>query len=101
MGIIKLFSKDKESCSVTFNLSRETCGNANEAFLAGEFNNWDKKAFPMEKDENGSFSLTMVLKTGRKYKFLYLVDDNRWLNDEAADEYVSAPYGSRISVVSL
>jgi 1,4-alpha-glucan branching enzyme len=101
VGIIKLFFKDKKSCRVTFNLSRETSGNAERAFLAGEFNNWDKKTSPMEKDENGSFSLSMVLNTGRKYKFLYLVDDNRWLNDEAADEYVSAPYGSRISVVSL
>ncbi|TQS33867.1 hypothetical protein Golomagni_05774 [Golovinomyces magnicellulatus] len=38
---------------------REWAPNAVEAFLTGEFNNWDRNSHPMKRDDFGSFEITL------------------------------------------
>lgn len=88
MSISKKYLKTKPVCKVTFKIPSEMAANADKAILAGDFNNWDVKTHPMRKlKKDGSFSVTLDLETGRDYKYRYLLNDSKWLNDEAADKY--------------
>jgi 1,4-alpha-glucan branching enzyme len=97
--IKKVASKDKKSYRVTFELPPGM--NAQEAYLCGEFNDWDEKSHPMKRRKDGSFTATVSLKSGQSYRFRYLVDGARWENDWAADAYVPNEFGSEDSVVNL
>ena len=68
--------------------------------LVGEFNAWCPTANPLEPD--GDELVTKVLlPAGRTYRFRYLVEDARWLNDWAADSYTNNEFGGDDSVVDL
>lgn len=97
--IKKAYSKTGRSCRVTFELPPEV--NAQTARLCGDFNEWDTTSHPMKRRKDGSFTLTISLKPGRRYRFRYLLDGERWENDWAADAYVSNPFGSDDSVVEV
>jgi len=68
--------------------------------LVGDFNEWKETAHPLERKEDGSWSLTLELEPEREYQFRYCGSDGAWHNDPAADAYVANPYGSDNSVVS-
>ena len=55
----------------------------------------------MKRRKDGSFTSSITLKTGQDYYFRYLLDGGRWINDEAADQYVPNPFGSDDCVVSV
>jgi len=55
----------------------------------------------MKRRKDGSFYLTISLTPGRSYRFRYLLDDTRWENDWAADQYVPNDFGSEDSVVQV
>jgi 1,4-alpha-glucan branching enzyme len=97
--IKKSYSKTGRSCRVTFDLPPEV--DAQTACVCGEFNDWDENSHPMKRRRDGSFRLTISLKPGRQYRFRYLLDGERWESDEAADGYVSNPFGSDDSVVEI
>ena len=89
-------------CKVTFRLSKKDAGDASNVNIVGEFNNWSTKQTPMKKQKDGSFSLMLELKTGCEYQFRYLMDDQIWMNDPAADKYVPSGYSdSENSVIVL
>lgn len=85
------------TCQVTFELPADV--RANEAHLCGEFNEWSPTATPMERQSDGGFATTVTLETGRRYRFRYLLDDEQWENDWAADDYVPNGFGSDDSVI--
>ncbi len=97
--IRKTYSKTGRSCRVTFDLSPEV--NAETACLCGEFNDWDHTAHPMKRRKDGRFSVTISLKPGRRYRFRYLLDGERWENDWGADDYEPNEFGSEDSVVEV
>ncbi len=97
--IKKIYSETEPSWLVTFELPPEV--NAQTACLCGEFDEWDKTSHPMERREDGSFTLTLSLQPERRYRFRYLLDGERWENDWAADAYEPNPFGSEDSVVQL
>jgi 1,4-alpha-glucan branching enzyme len=92
MSLQKRFLKSRPVCKVTFKLPKQVAGEAGAVALAGEFNGWDTAATPMKKLKSGDFTVTLDLETGREYQFRYLIDGDRWENDEAADGYVTSPY---------
>ncbi len=53
----------------------------------------------MAATDGGGHEVTVELPAGASYRFRYLLDDSRWANDWAADDYVSNGYGSDDSVV--
>ncbi len=65
---------------------------AHEVFLTGEFNNWDIKANPMKKDENGMWKTIISLAPGR-YEYRFLSDGN-WENDRVCSSCVPNSFGS-------
>jgi 1,4-alpha-glucan branching enzyme len=95
----KKYLKTKQGCQVTFQVPAEV--NANAAALCGEFNQWDPKSHPMTHRKDGSFSLTVTLETGQRYRFRYLLDGERWENDWAADGYVPNSFGTEDSIVAV
>src|SRR3954465_16019759 len=75
--------------------------NAQRANLCGDFNDWNNDANPMQRRDDGGFTVTLQLEPGRSYRFRYLLDGERWENDWAADDYVRNEYGGDDSLVDL
>ena len=67
--------------------------NAQEVYLAGDFNNWDASANPMKKDKKGIWKISLSLKPGR-YEYRFLVDGN-WENDPSCCGFVPNEFGSQ------
>jgi hypothetical protein len=91
--------KAKGRASVTFTLDPRV--GAQRAAVCGEWNDWAADADVMGRDAEGGFSLTIDLQAGRAYRFRYLLDDQRWENDWAADAYLPNNFGGDDSVVDL
>ena len=87
-----------ESCvAVTFELPAEV--GAECVSVCGEFNGWTTTAMGREKD--GWFRVTVALKSGRMYRYRYLLDGTRWENDWSPDSYTPNAFGGDDSVVDL
>lgn len=96
MPIKRSYLKTKNVCRVTFNLQEP---DASKVCIVGDFNDWDKEAVPMRKGRQG-FSATMDLQPGREYQFRYLIDGQKWANDEEADHHTETPFpDARNSVI--
>jgi 1,4-alpha-glucan branching enzyme len=95
----KTVSRDGASCRVTFELPAEA--GARSVAVAGDFNDWSRQAHPLTRRKDGRFSATVTLPTGRQYHYRYWVDDERWENDWAADDYVANDFGGDDSLLVL
>lgn len=94
MSLQKTFSQDKKKCSVKFIVSQKASQNAKKINLAGDFNSWSSTDTPLEKNDDGSFSVTIELDSDREYQFRYLLDGIKWENDWDADKYIPAPFSN-------
>ena len=70
---------------------------AREVFLVGDFNEWDIRANPMQKDSEGLWETTLILQTGR-YEFKFMVD-GKWRESRGDEFTVLNKYGSLNNVV--
>jgi hypothetical protein len=86
------------SVLATFRLPTQV--RATTVHVVGEFNDWSKSAHPMDTDDQG-FIARVPLQPGRRYRFRYLIDGERWENDWAADDYVDNDFGGTDSVLDL
>jgi hypothetical protein len=82
---------------VTFTLPAEV--QAGTVALCGEFNDWSAGDTRLERGSDGSWQATIALEPGRSYRYRYLLDGQRWENDERADRQVPNALGSIDSVV--
>ena len=94
MALDKKFLKSRPVCKVRFSISSEEANGASEGCVVGEFNEWDPAAYPLKLQKDGSLSAEFEIPIGREYRFRYLVDKNRWLNDSQADGYEYCPFAS-------
>lgn len=98
--IQKQMSPKGRSTRVTFTLPAEKAHS--RAAVVGDFNDWDESANLMKLDEKrGVWTTSISLKPGGEYQFRYRLDDERWENDERADDYKPNPHFSDNSVVRL
>ena len=67
-------------------------------FLAGDFNDWDKAAFPMRQEPDGDWCCELQLPEG-VYQFRYYAD-GEWCTDFPARGIAWAPFGCNTVVVS-
>lgn len=95
----KQYTKDKKTCKVTFALPDEV--NASDVQLHGEFTKWAKNPVKMKRYKDGNFKASVTLKTGKKYRFRYQLDGERWENDWEADAYAPNEFGTEDSVVKV
>ena len=72
---------------------------AKEVALAGDFNQWDDRGYPMEMDDEGHWKVTVFLSPG-KYEYKLLVD-GRWWEDMGNKKTVPNRFGTfnRVIVV--
>ncbi len=85
--------------SIVFRLPVEAAPDADKVTIVGDFNDWDEESKKMDRLGNGDFACILELKSGKEYRFKYLIDGRRWENDWFADKYVPNTYGSYDSVV--
>lgn len=98
----KQYLKTKPICKVTFKVLKKNIGSARSVKIIGEFNNWDLDTPAMKKLKSGDFLFNIDLNADQAYQFRYLVDNEKWLNDENADAYLPSPFpGIDNSVIAL
>ncbi len=95
----KNYSKTRSSCRVTFKLPADI--EAETVALLGDFNEWNADSHLLTRRKDGSHSTTVSLEAGQDYRFRYLLDNDRWVNDEAADREVANRFGTRDCVISV
>ncbi len=70
---------------------------ANEVFVAGDFNGWDATATPMKKHKEGYWKAKLRLRPGRyEYKFMA---DGQWVHYVRGVERVPNPFGTENMVL--
>ena len=90
MSLKKQYLKSKPVCKVTFLMNKEIAAGASKVELLGEFNNWNTaEPVNMKKLKDGSFKVIIDLPSEKEYQFKYLLDGEKWINDENADKYVN------------
>jgi 1,4-alpha-glucan branching enzyme len=89
-------SDDGEESEVEFELEDEE---ATKVSLVGNFNDWNKKANPMTK-EDGIWKCTLKLKPG-KHEYQFVVNDTDWIVDPKSDEAVKNKYEGMNSVIEV
>ncbi|MET0458912.1 MAG: glycoside hydrolase family 13 [Ilumatobacteraceae bacterium] len=68
--------------------------------VAGAFNGWRWDVTPLVTD-GADLVATAVVAAGARYEFRYRTADERWFNDESADDYVPNEFGGVNCVVDL
>lgn len=72
---------------------------AKEVILMGDFNKWDPHIHPMKKDENGTWTKSVMIPPGR-YEYKFLIDGN-WKEDPNNDQTCANCFGTFNSVLNL
>jgi predicted flap endonuclease-1-like 5' DNA nuclease len=86
----KKFNDSKNTCHVTFSLHHE----ANSVAILGDFTEWNPLNLVRAKGNN--FEITLEIPVGRDYHFRYLINNDYWENDHAADSYATSPMYAHI-----
>ncbi|WP_128545822.1 isoamylase early set domain-containing protein [Larkinella soli] len=95
MALAKQYLKSKPTiCKVTFSLPADTVNGASSVALVGEFNGWNAEAAPLKKQKDGSYKTTLELPVGQEFQFRYLIDGDKWINDQEADKFVTSGVSS-------
>lgn len=74
--------------NITFTLPAVAMEGASEAYLVGDFNNWNPEHAPkLEKQKDGSYKTVAKLEEGKTYQYRFLLNNGRWVNDYNAENY--------------
>lgn len=88
---------DGKTVQVTFRMP--PLEGVSELHLCGDFNGWNTTAVPLARQADGSWTATLVLESGKSYRYRFCDGEGRWHNDWQADAYVPNDFGSEDSVV--
>ena len=89
-------NKKKTARKVNFTM---VAPEAQNVFLAGDFNSWDISSHPLKKASKGNWKTNIKLMPG-KYEYRFLVD-GEWQNDPNCTNFVPSPYGNENCVLTL
>lgn len=67
------------------------------AEVAGDFSAW--VPWSMRGHADGGYSLSLLLERGRCWRYRFLLDSTRWMNDPRAFDFVADSRGGMVSVV--
>jgi len=81
-------------------LRRAATNGERHVVVVGDFNDWSPDRHPMRGAPDG-WSCIVTLPVGRRYRFRYLLDGERWENEWEADDYVDNDHGGQDSVIDL
>lgn len=68
--------------------------------LVGDFNDWNPRATPLNPGSDGLWSVTVPLRPGR-YRYTFIVDGTRWLQDPTAPRALEDDFGAPTSVITI
>jgi 1,4-alpha-glucan branching enzyme len=72
---------------------------ANDVFLAGDFNNWNPETLPMEKDDDGVWKRTLKLDPNLyEYKFII---DGEWKTDSQNSKTCPNCFGTENNILAI
>jgi len=97
--MMKTYSKDGKTCEVQFSLPPVV--KARTAVLYCDFTGEDEAPTKMRRLRGGGFSATLLLPVGHFYRFHYVLDGSRWMNDPAADISIPNVFGMEESIVKV
>ena len=86
--------------SADITLRRAATNGERHVAVVGDFNDSSPQRHPMVNGPAG-WSCTLTLPIGRRYRFRYLLDGERWENDWEADDYIDNDHGGQDSVIDL
>ena len=90
----KRYFKTKDEWEVTFEYPKK----ADRVSLVSQYNNWQPVEMKQRKKDR-VFYTKVRLPNKSQYQYRYLINDQKWENDEAADSYVTNEFGSDNSIV--
>ena len=61
---------------------------ADQVFVVGDFNDWNRYSLTMQQEQNGTWRLEIDPSSGQSYQFRYWVD-GRWLTEQHAGKVVT------------
>lgn len=96
--ITKEFTPKRTICKVTFSIPSDWA--EKDVQLVGDFNDWDEDSDSLT-NSGDNWEITLRLKPEATYRFKYLIDGEKWENDDAADDYVVNIFGTEDSVVII
>lgn len=94
--ITKRFFKTRDDVEVTFQIDAH---GAETAALVTDIHDWQPQPMRRSARGRGPFRCKLRVPRDRSVQFRYLLDDDRWENDDAADAYWPNALGSDNSVV--
>jgi 1,4-alpha-glucan branching enzyme len=68
-------------------------------YLVGRFNEWNESVYRMQRSDDGMWSLTLELESGRKFQYRFRTNDGTWLKDPTGP-HARHPFESETSLVS-
>jgi len=95
--INKRFFKTKDEVEVTFELDAPDV--ASNVAIVADFLDWQPQ--PMKKvPKSSTFKFKTRLPKDCSYQFRYLLDEEQWVNDPQADQYIPNGFGEDNCLVS-
>lgn len=74
---------------------------AKSVALAGDFNRWSETATPLMKDKSGLWFARIDAPTGGKYRYKFIVDGARWIEDPSNGMKTPDNYGGLNSLLVI
>jgi len=96
--IKKVNKRNSDHVKVTFVLS-EDHPYGDTVSVVGEFNDWTPGKHSFVRRSNQTFSTNVLLEEGDRYAFRYYSEEEGWVNEEEADDYVSNEFGAKDCIV--
>jgi len=92
-------SKKRKNSKVWVTFAMPAIDGCSCLYLVGRFNVWNESVYRMQHTEDGTWSLTLELESGREFQYRFRNSDGTWLNDPSAPHALD-PFGSEISIIS-
>ena len=68
--------------------------------VVGEFNNWDPYSNPLKKRSNKSYSTTIEVLPGQRYRFRYLAENGQWFDELEVTEFETNTFGDQDGILN-
>ena len=86
------------STAAIFNYTPDNASSTHAIHVVGDFNGWNKAADPLERADDGHFSVRLPLAPGR-YPYKFVVNNEYYIVDPKSAEFLQDGYGGRNSIV--
>jgi len=74
---------------------------AHRVCVSGQFNGWNPAAGSFTRGEDGAWRLDIPAPAPGRYRYKFLVDETRWIEDPSHDEKEPNPYGGMDSILTV